>query len=342
MSKSIIGHTPLTFSAVLSDMVGCNVYIKEEYKNPGQSSKDRIALYMIERAEQRGDLKPGYTVVEASSGNTAIGLAMVCREKNYPCVLFLSKSASIEKLNLLRQLDAEIHFSETSGGPADPRSSQAMAATYTRLRGNAYYCNQYFNNDNKEAHYLTTGPEIWDQSGGKITHFISGVGTGGTISGVGEFLKQKSQNIHVIGVDPVGSILTPYFNRVPLEFIQQKPYIIEGIGRSFIPGSLNFKTIDQFVQVETIESALTAYHYSNMCGFKVGFSSGAVMAALFKIKHTLQAKDKVVLLFADSGDRYLSKLYNADWMKTHVSPDLDWPIAISGSFRRETANYGIG
>jgi cystathionine beta-synthase len=329
MAKPIIGQTPMAYSAALSKICGCSVYIKEEYKNPGQSSKDRIACHMIEMAEKRGLLKPGYTVVEASSGNTAIGLALVCKQKGYPCILFLSKSASIEKVKIIRQLGASIQFCETSGGPEDPNSSQALAAEYARWNEKTYYCDQYFNPDNKEAHYMSTGPEIWDQLAGKITHFVSGVGTGGTISGVGEYLKEMNNNIKIWGVDPVGSILTQVFRKVPREAILLKPYIIEGIGRSFIPGSINFDTIDDFIQVDSRESALAVHSYYHLSGFMAGFSSGAVIAALLKMKSELNPTDRVVLLFPDRGDRYMSKLFNVDWLSQHVSGEDDWKKNIS-------------
>jgi cystathionine beta-synthase len=319
-----IGDTPMLFSEFLSDQMGCTVLIKAEYANPGASSKDRIALAMIEDAEKSGLLQPGGTIVEASSGNTAIGLAWIARQKGYRCRIFLSKSCSPEKLALLQQLGAETQVCETSGGPEDPRSCQYQAQTYARGRTNTFYCDQYFNPVNKSEHYRSTGPEIWDQTNGTITHFIAGVGTGGTISGIGHYLKEQNDAISVWGVDPLGSVLAEVSRNVPLSSIKKGTFHIEGIGRHFIPGNLAFEFIDHFIQVSDEESARAAFDFRNKASFAPGFSSAAVLAALYKIKNDLTEKDVVVLFFADDGSRYKSKLYNPAWLSHMVFSSEQW------------------
>lgn len=320
-----IGNTPLILSDYLSERYGCRVYIKEDFRNPGASSKDRIAWYMIHYAEKSGQIKPGGTIVEASSGNTAIGLAMLCRLKGYHCRIYLSKSGGEEKEAVLKSLGAEVIRCKTSGGPDDPQSSQFLAAEYAKETPNAFYCNQYFNEANKQAHFETTGPEIWKQTNGKISHFLAGAGTGGTVSGVGKFLKSQNRNIQISAVDPVGSVLTHYFKHGTTEGFIPQPYFIEGIGRNFIPGALDNHQIDQFVQVSGQKSAEAAFRFRNHTGMAPGFSSGAVLAALHDIRHSLKKEDHVVVFFADKGDRYSGKLYNPEWLETNLFSAKDWP-----------------
>jgi cystathionine beta-synthase len=332
--KNVIGDTPLLFSDYLSSFIGCTVLIKAEYSNPGASSKDRIALAMIEAAELSGNLRPGGTIVEASSGNTAIGIAWIARKKGYRCRIFLSKSCSPEKLKVLKELGAETEVCETSGGPDDPFSCQSRAEKYAQATNNAFYCDQYFNPINEIAHYSTTGPEIWRQSNGRITHFLSGVGTGGTISGVGRFLKSKNSNIQIYGVDPKGSILTDFFNNKPVNQIPKGAFHIEGIGRHFIPGNLNLSCIDRFIQVGDTESAEAAYQFRQETSFEIGFSSAAVLAALFNIGHSLKHSDIVVVFFADRGDRYQSKLYCPNWLSKTIFSSEDWRGFYKKHFRQ--------
>ena len=320
-----IGNTPLVLSDYLSEKYGCKVYIKEDFRNPGASSKDRIAWYMIHFAEKSGQIKPGGTIVEASSGNTAIGLAMLCKLKGYQCRIYLSKSGGEEKEAVLISLGAKVIRCKTSGGPDDTQSSQFMAAKFTQETPNAFYCNQYFNAANKQAHFETTGPEIWRQTNGKITHFLAGAGTGGTVSGVGKFLKSQNRKIQISAVDPEGSILTHYFKNGTTEGFAGHPYYIEGIGRSFIPGALDIRQIDQFLQVSGQKSAEAAFQFRYKTGSAPGFSSGAVLAALHDIRHSLKNTDHVVVFFADKGDRYTGKLYNAQWLERYLFSSKDWP-----------------
>ncbi|MFC6101069.1 PLP-dependent cysteine synthase family protein [Olivibacter domesticus] len=314
-----IGNTPLTKSETLSDQYQCQIYIKEDFHNPGMSSKDRAALYMIRDAEIKNFLKPGYTIIEASSGNTGIGLALLAKELGYKCHIFMSSKGSSEKVNLLNSIGAEVTICQNSNGPKDPASSQARAKSYHERHPHSFFCNQYFNQANIDAHYYMTGPEIWKQSEGKVSHIIAGVGTGGTISGLGRYFKERKKNVNILGVDPEGSILTDYHLKGVVNTSPGK-YLIEGIGRHFIPGALDFSVIDQFIQVSDQETVTAAYNFKEMTGYLSGFSSAAVLAALNKLDQQQHFKttDFVVLFFADHGSRYISKLYNSDWLKKEL------------------------
>lgn len=331
-----IGQTPLSKSAYLSSVYGCHIYIKEDFCNPGGSSKDRVALNMLESAERDGLISPGDTIVEASSGNTAIGLAQLCRFKGYKCKIFMSASGSTEKAAAIMDAGAEVVRCKTSGGPKDIHSSQYQAADYASTHPNTFFCNQYFNTANNEAHFNTTGPEIWRQSKGRITHFIAGVGTGGTICGVSKYLKSRSDQVQLVGVDPVGSMLSHYFKYKNLDHYQPAPYKIEGIGRNFLPGTLDFSLIDQFCEVSGFESTMAAYEFRAQTGFAPGFSSGAVLAALDHLE--LKPSDHVVLFFADQGDRYCSKLYNTDWLFENIMNDQEQEI-FSHTYGAKIATY---
>lgn len=312
-----IGNTELLREHYLSNLYLSNIFVKAEFQNPGKSSKDRPALYMIRDAEQRGLLKPGFTVVDASSGNTATGLAMLCNELGYRCHFFLSKSASEEKIDCLLNLGAKITVCCTSGGPDDPDSTINRAIQWCRDNPESYFCNQYFNKSNQQSHFETTGPEIWEQTGGQITHFVCGIGTGGTISGVGKYLKKMDPTITVIGVDSVGSILHDYFYKGTFEVDHSKKCDIEGIGRKFIPGALDITCIDEVIQVSKIEAVESAYQFVRYSSILPGFSSAAVLAALHKISPGFRESDHIVLLFADHGSKYQSKLYNNEWLAEH-------------------------
>lgn len=313
-----IGETSLFRSEALSESHHCHVYIKADYQNPGMSAKDRPALYMIKHAEKQGFLKPGYTVVEASSGNTAIGLALVCKSRGYKCHFFISAKCSAEKRELLKVLGAEITICTTSGDVTDPDSTLGRAAQYAESTAMTYFCNQYYNPANSLAHYETTGPELWAQTKGSITHFIAGVGTGGTITGVGKYLKEQNSNVNIIGVDPAGSILTEYFLTGDVTNKKRLAYQVEGIGRNFIPGVLNNAYIDEFITVSDDETVLAAYRSVQETGLLPGFSSAAVLAALDKLTPKLLPTSKVVLFFPDHGIRYLSKLYNTQWVSDNI------------------------
>jgi cystathionine beta-synthase len=312
-----IGNTELLRDDHLSNLYSSNLFIKAEYQNPGKSSKDRPALYMIRDAEQRGFLKSGYTVVDASSGNTATGLALLCNELGYSCHFFLSASASKEKVECLKDLGAQITVCCTSGGPDDPESTIYRAVQWCEANPESYFCNQYFNLANQQAHFETTGPEIWDQTHGQITHFVCGIGTGGTISGVGKYLKQMDPTITVIGVDSVGSILHDYFYKGTFEVDQTNRCDIEGIGRKFVPGALDISCMDEIIQVSRDEAVYAAYEYIENGMILPGFSSAAVLAALQKVAPGLRETDQVVLLFSDHGSKYQSKLYCEAWLTEH-------------------------
>lgn len=319
-----IGNTGLYLVRSLSRFYGCSVYVKADYMNPGMSAKDRPAFYMVRDAERRGLLKPGYTVVEASSGNTAIGLAMICKELGYKCHFFLSKKCSDEKISLLGVYGATHTVCASSGCVNDPESTIGRAKRYCDTRNDTYFCNQYANEANSRSHYETTGPEIWDQTDGTVTHFFAGVGTGGTITGVGRFLKEQNPQVCIIGVDPVGSVLYDFFYNERMAGPADHVCQIEGIGRSFIPDILDISVIDKFVQVTDAATVRAAYGLVDVEGMLTGFSSAAVLAALDQIKDDLNSNDKVVLFFPDHGSRYLSKLYNPVWLGENI-PDYGKP-----------------
>jgi cystathionine beta-synthase len=310
----LIGNTELLRDTHLSNRYSTTILIKAEYQNPGKSAKDRPALYMIRDAERRGLLCDGYTVVDASSGNTATGLAILCRQLGYSSHFFLSKNASEEKRTQLLALGAQVTICATSGGPDDPGSTINRAKEWCAHHPKSYFCNQYFNPSNQLSHYETTGPEIWEQTNGKITHFICGVGTGGTISGVAHYLKEKDPTITVIGVDSVGSILYDYFYKGSFDVDSSRSCEIEGIGRTFVPGSLDMSFIDEFIQVSLDSAVQAVYDYIEHGAVLPGFSSGAVLAALHQMAPGLRDTDQVVLLFADHGCKYYSKLYNEAWL----------------------------
>jgi cystathionine beta-synthase len=325
MIKSI-GKTHLIHNEYLSDRHRCSVFLKAEYLNPGMSAKDRPALYMIEHAERQGLLKPGFTVVEASSGNTAIGLAIVCKSKGYECHFFIGSKCTKEKQQLLKALGAEVTICSSSGDHTEPDSTISRAYKFVESNPRSYFCNQYNNPANSMAHYKTTGPEIWEQTNGSLTHFLAGVGTGGTISGVGKYLKEQNGDVSIIGVDPEGSVLKEYHLTGTISNLKRNPYQIEGIGRSFIPGILDNHYVDEFVSISDEEAVTVAYELVQETGFIPGFSSAAVLAALDKISYKLNSSSSVVLLFPDHGSRYLSTLYNNQWVAdnilTKTNPEL--------------------
>ncbi|MHC8948984.1 PLP-dependent cysteine synthase family protein [Sphingobacterium hungaricum] len=311
MIHELIGNTPLRKCGYLSTENKTNIYIKEEFHNPGMSSKDRPALYMIQDAIAKNKIKKGGEFVEASSGNTGLGIAMIANELGFKSTIFVSQTCSDEKIAMLESAGARVEICENSNGLHDFYSTQFKAQSYASNHPNAYFTNQYYNSGNIKAHYLTTGPEIWEQTKGKITHFIVGVGTGGTISGVGRYLKEQNKDIKIWGVEPSGSILSHFleYGEVPDDNTKMEP--IEGIGRTFVPGSFDGKYVDKIFQIGYQESADRAVSYRKDSGLLTGFSSAAVIAALDKYVEDMdfQPNDLVVLLFPDHGSRYISKLY---------------------------------
>lgn len=309
-----IGKTPLIRLNHVVAHIPAAVYAKVEAFNPGLSAKDRIALHMIERAERLGMLKPGGTVVDATSGNTGFSLAMVCAIRGYKCVLTVTSKISEDKLNNLRAMGAEVVLCPQDAKPNDPNSYYRRAEQLAKEIPNAYYVNQNFNTDNGEAHYLSTGPEIWEQTQGTITHLIGSTSTGGTLCGSGRYLREQNPNMKIIAVDAFGSVLKKYHETGVYDPNEIYPYRIEGTGKNIIPANVDFDLVERFVKVTDKDSALRAREIARMEGMLVGYSSGAALQCLEQIKDELTADDTVVLIFADHGCKYVSKVFNDKWM----------------------------
>jgi cystathionine beta-synthase len=308
-----IGRTPLVkLNRVLGDCKA-PVYAKCDYLNPGSSVKDRIGIAMIEDAERKGLLKPGGTIVEDTSGNTGIGLALVAAVKGYRAVVTVTDKQSPEKVTALKALGTEVVTCPATVAPEDPRSLYSMAEKLTREIPNAYHPNQYQNPVNPEIHYRTTGPEIWEDSEGRVTHFVCGMGTGGTITGIARYLKERNPEVRIIGVDPVGSLLYEFFHRGTVG--KPELYQVEGIGEDIFPATLDFSVIDDVLQVSDKESFLWARRLAKMEGILAGGSAGSALAAAMRVIPSLTEKDFLVVLLPDTGNRYLSKLHDDEWMK---------------------------
>jgi cystathionine beta-synthase len=320
-----IGKTPLVRLKRLGDDLPCPIYAKVEYFNPGGSVKDRIAVNIIEEAERSGRLKPGGTVVEATSGNTGLGLAMVCAMKGYKATFVLPDKMSQEKIQLLRAFGARVVITPTAVAPDDPRSNISVAKRIVEETPNAILANQYHNPENSRSHYLTTGPEIWEQTGGKVTDVVIGMGTGGTISGVGRYLKEQNPKIRIIGVDPVGSLLMETWQNghIP-EGAHPKTYKVEGIGEDFLPSTLDLSVIDDVIQVGDKESFIWARRLVKEEGIFCGGSSGSAQAAAMQYGANLTSDHLLVVLLPDSGSRYLSKFYDDKWMRENGFMAADW------------------
>ncbi|MBI1806163.1 MAG: cystathionine beta-synthase [Ignavibacteria bacterium] len=309
-----LGNTPLVKLNKITRGYKGHYFAKVESFNPGGSVKDRIGLEIIEEAEREGRLRPGGTIVEATSGNTGLGLAIVAAIKGYKTVFTMPDKMSIEKIRLLRAFGAEVIVTPTAVPHDSPESYTEVAKRIVRETPNSILANQYFNPKNPEAHYKTTGPEIWEQTGGQIDYFICSVGTGGTISGAGKFLKEKNPNIKVVGIDPKGSILREYFYTKSYPHVL-KTYKVEGIGQDWIPGTMNFEVVDDMVEATDKESFLMARRLTREEGIFVGGSCGTAMAGALKYADRMKDNDVMVILLPDTGERYLSKIYNDDWMR---------------------------
>ncbi|MCH8558997.1 MAG: cystathionine beta-synthase [Balneolia bacterium] len=311
-----IGNTPLIKLQKLAKDVKATVLVKVEYFNPGQSVKDRIAIKMIEDAERDGKIKPGGTIIEGTSGNTGMGLALAGVVKGYKCIFTTTDKQSMEKVNLLRALGAEVKICPTNVEPDDPRSYYSVAKRLSEEIPNSYYPNQYDNLSNREAHYETTGPEIWEQTEGKVTHYVAGMGTGGTITGTARFLKEKNPDVKVIGVDSVGSVYKSYFKTREFDKSQIAPYLTEGIGEDIIPQNIDFDYVDDVIQCPDLEAFVTTRDLARKEGLFIGGSCGAAVwgALEYAKRENLTEDDVIVVILPDSGTRYVSKIYNDEWM----------------------------
>ena len=310
-----IGNTPLIKLNKIIEDIDALVLAKVEYFNPGNSVKDRMALKMIEDAEKEGKLKPGGTIVEGTSGNTGMGLALAAIVKGYKLICVSTDKQSKEKFDVLRAVGAKVIICPTDVKPDDPRSYYSTSERIALETPNSWYVNQYNNLSNTKAHYETTGPEIWSQTDGKITHFVVGVGTGGTISGVGKFLKEKNPSIKVWGIDTYGSVFKKFHETGIFDENEIYPYITEGIGEDIIPKNVNFDIIDAFEKVKDEDAAIFTRKLAKMEGIFAGNSCGAAIKGLLQLKKHFNKNDVVVVLLHDSGSRYIGKIYNDDWMK---------------------------
>jgi cystathionine beta-synthase len=310
-----IGNTPLVKLNHLTKELPCLVLAKYETFNPGNSTKDRMALKMIEDAENQGLLKKGSTIIEGTSGNTGMGLALAAIVKGYNCIFVLSDKQSKEKMDILRAVGAEVVVCPTDVAPDDPRSYYSVSKRLSQETPNSWYVNQYDNPSNAIAHFESTGPEIWNQTDGKITHFIVGVGTGGTISGVGKYLKFKNPNIKVWGIDTYGSVFKKYHETGIFDENEIYPYVTEGIGEDILPKNVDFNIIDGFTKVTDKDAAVYTQKLAKKEGMFLGNSAGAAVKGLLQLKNHFDEDDVVVVLFHDHGSRYVGKMFNDDWMK---------------------------
>ncbi len=313
---SLIGNTPLIRLNKITESLPGNFYAKVEAFNPGHSTKDRIALYIIEEAERQGILSPGDTIIETTSGNTGFSLAMVSIIKGYNCILAVSSKSSKDKIDMLRTLGAKVYVCPAHVSADDERSYYNVAKRLHEETKGSIYINQYFNQLNIDAHYKSTGPEIWEQTNGKITHLIACSGTGGTISGAAKYLKEKNPNIRILGVDAFGSVLKKYHETKEFDADEIYPYRIEGLGKNLIPTATDFDLIDHFMKVTDEESAHTTREIAKREGLFVGYTSGAVMQAIkqYAEEGEFTEESNVIAIFPDHGSRYMSKVFSDDWM----------------------------
>lgn len=310
-----IGNTPLVqLNKIVKDLP-CKVFAKVEYFNPGHSCKDRMALKMIEDAEADGRLKPGGTIIEGTSGNTGMGLALAAIVKGYKLICVITDKQSKEKMDILRAVGAKVVVCPTDVEPTDSRSYYSVSKRLEEETPNSWYVNQYDNPSNAKANYEQTGPEIWEQTAGKVTHFIVGVGTGGTISGVGKYLKEQNANIKVWGVDTYGSVFKKYHETGIFDENEVYSYVTEGIGEDILPKNVDFSVIDHFTKVTDKDAAVFCRKLALEEGIFVGMSSGSAIKGLLQMKDQLKPDDVVVVLFHDSGSRYIGKIFNDDWMR---------------------------
>jgi cystathionine beta-synthase len=322
-----IGNTPMVRLNKVTKDVKATVLAKVETTNPGNSVKDRMAVKMIEDAEKAGLIHPGGTIIEGTSGNTGMGLALVAIIKGYKLICVLNDKQSKEKMDILRAVGAEVVVCPTAVEPTDPRSYYSVSRRLASETPNSWYVNQYDNLSNRIAHYESTGPEIWEQTGGKITHFVVGVGTGGTISGVGKYLKEKNPNIKIWGIDTYGSVFKKYKETGIFDENEIYPYITEGIGEDILPANVDFDIIDRFEKVTDKDAAVYTRKIAREEGIFVGNSAGSAIKGLLQLKDELTEDDVVVVLFHDHGSRYVGKIFNDEWMRERGFLEEDFKTA---------------
>jgi cystathionine beta-synthase len=309
-----IGNTPLVRLNKITKDFPCEVYAKVEYFNPGNSTKDRMALKMVEMAEKEGKLKPGGTIIECTSGNTGMGLALAAIIKGYKCIFATTDKQSQSKVDILRALGAEVIVCPTNVEPEDPRSYYSVAARLAKEIPNSFFSNQYDNLSNRLAHYETTGPEIWKQTDGKVTHVVVTAGTGGTVTGIGQFLKEKNPDIQIWAIDVYGSLLTKFYRTGEVDMNVVHPYVSEGFGEDFVPQNYDMSVIDYFEQVTDKDGAIMARRLAIDVGLFCGYSAGSCLQGLLQLKNKLKKGDIVVMILHDHGSRYVAKIYNDQWM----------------------------
>jgi len=324
-----IGHTPLVRLNRITSAVPATVYAKVETFNPGHSIKDRMAIKMVEDAERSGLLKPGGTIIEGTSGNTGMGLAIAAIVKGYKCIFTTTDKQSKEKVDALRAFGAEVIVCPTDVDPEDPRSYYSVSSRLERETPNSWKANQYDNLSNAQAHYETTGPEIWEQTEGKVDHLVVGVGTGGTICGVGRFLKEKKASVKVWGIDTYGSVFKKYKETGVLDKQEIYPYVTEGIGEDFLPKNVDFSVVDHFEKVTDRDAAIFTREIVRQEGIWVGNSAGSAIAGLVQLKEKFRDGETVVVIFHDHGTRYLGKMFNPDWMRRMGYENVQGPTARS-------------
>ncbi|MEM9076428.1 MAG: cysteine synthase family protein [Bacteroidota bacterium] len=313
----LIGNTPLVHLNRITEPLTGNFYAKLEAFNPGHSAKDRIASYIIEEAERKGILKPGSTIIETTSGNTGFSLAMVSIVKGYECILAVSSKSSPDKIDMLRSMGAKVYVCPAHVSADDPRSYYEVAKRLHSEIDNSIYINQYFNELNIEAHYRTTGPEIWEQTNGHITHLVACNGTGGTISGIARYLKEQNPNIRILGVDAYGSVLQKFHETGEFDRNEIYPYRIEGLGKNLIPSATDFDAIDKYIKVSDSDSAHMARKVAKTEGIFGGYTTGAAVQALYQLdkEGEFNEESNIVVIFPDHGSRYMSKVYSNEWME---------------------------